>query len=158
MATVRIVNGSNGVVVVTTEHEQTVQANLIKLGETDLTVSDPAKDVRGRKVFDRDGEELGKVSGLMIDDREHKVRFLEVSGGGFLGIGDHTVLIPVDAISRIDDEHVHVNQTREHVAGGPKYDPELAKDPTSWLGYYGYYEVLPFWTPGYIYPGYPGFP
>ena len=143
---------------VTTEHEQTVQANLIKLGETDLTVSDPAMDVRGRKVFDRDGEELGKVTGLMIDDREHKVRFLEVSGGGFLGIGDHTVLIPVDAISRIDDAHVHVDQTRQHVAGGPKYDPELAKDPNYWLGYYGYYGVSPFWTPDYIYPGYPMFP
>lgn len=140
------------------EIDQQIPANLVKLGQTDLTVEDPREDVRGRKVLDRDGEELGRVHGLMIDDRENKVRFLEVSGGGFLGIGDHTVLIPVDAITKIDDEHVHVDQTRQHVAGGPKYDPDLAKYPDYWLGYYGYYGVSPFWAPGYMYPGYPMFP
>jgi sporulation protein YlmC with PRC-barrel domain len=143
---------------VATEGEQQITGSLVKLGETDLTVEDPKEDVRGRKVFDRDGEELGKVSGLMIDEQEKKVRFLEVSGGGFLGIGDHTVLIPVDAISKIDGEHVHVDQTKQHVAGGAQYDPELAKDPTYWLGYYGYYGMSPFWTAGYAYPGYPMFP
>jgi sporulation protein YlmC with PRC-barrel domain len=141
-----------------TQQEQQMTGRLVKLGETDLMVEDPREDVRGRKVFDRDGEELGKVHGLLIDEGEKKVRFLEVSGGGFLGIGDHTVLIPVDAISRIDDEQVHVDQTKQHVAGGPKYDPELAKDPGYWMGYYGYYGVSPFWTPGYMYPGYPMYP
>lgn len=142
----------------TTHDEQLMTGSLVKLGETDLTVEDPKDDVRGRKVFDRDGEELGKVHGLLVDDQHKKVRFLEVSGGGFLGIGDHTVLIPVDAVTKIDDDHVHVDQTKSHVAGGQAYDPELAKDPNYWLGYYGYYGVSPYWTAGYVYPGYPMFP
>lgn len=134
---------------------QTTQTRLIKLGDTDFTVADPNEDIRGRKVLDRDGEELGKVDSLMIDDRESKVRFLEVKGGGFLGIGDHTTMIPVDAISRIDEDHVHIDQSRSHVAGAPTYDPALAEDVNYWGGYYGYYGFAPYWAPGYTYPGYP---
>jgi sporulation protein YlmC with PRC-barrel domain len=131
------------------------QTTLVKLGDTDLTVADPAEDIRGRKVFDRDGEEMGKVDGLMIDESERKVRFLEVSGGGFLGIGDQTVMIPVDSITRIDKDHVYIDQTHAHVAGGPRYDPSLIKDPGFWGTAYDYYGVSPYWSSGYMYPGYP---
>lgn len=134
----------------------TQRAGLVKLGDTDLTVADPAEDIRGRMVLDRAGDEIGKVDALFIDDQETKVRFLEVSSGGFLGIGSDKVLIPVDAITRID-EHVHIDQTRQHVAGAPKYDPSLAADYDTdyWGGAYGYYGYTPYWGPGYIYPAYP---
>jgi sporulation protein YlmC with PRC-barrel domain len=130
---------------------------LVKLGETDLTVANPAEDIRGRKVFDRGGEEIGKVDALLLDEREAKVRFLEVKGGGFLGIGDRTVLLPVDAITHIMDDEVHVDQTREHISASPEYDPELAQDDRNYLGgYYSYYGYAPYWTPGYAYPGFVG--
>lgn len=129
--------------------------SLVKLGDTDQTVADPAEDIRDRDVIDRDGEDIGKVHALMIDEAEGKVRYLEVKGGGFLGIGDHTVLIPVDAITRIEDDKVHVDQTREHVAGGPIYDPELAQARTYWEDASRYYGFGPYWGAGYAYPGYP---
>ncbi len=66
----------------------------VKLGDTSHTVADPAEDIRGRHVVDRNGEDIGKVDALMIDVSEGKVRFLHVKGGGFLGIGDETLLIP----------------------------------------------------------------
>lgn len=131
------------------------RAGIVKLGDTDLTVADRSEDIRSYKVFDNAGEELGKVSNLMIDQEQAKVRFMEVSGGGFLGIGDHTVLIPVDAITRIADEKVYVNQSREHVAGAPRYDPALAVEESFWTSNYDYYGVAPYWSTGYIYPSYP---
>lgn len=130
--------------------------NLVKLGDTDLTVSNPAEDVRGYDVLDRSGEKIGEVKSLMLDDAESKVRFLEVGGGGFLGIGDKTWMIPVDAITRIHDKHVHIDKTKEHVSGGPAYDPTLVQEQ-HWTDVYGYYGYRPYWTAGYAYPAYPGY-
>lgn len=128
---------------------------LIKLGDTDLTVANSAQDIRGRMVVDRYGEELGHVDALLIDDRENRVRFLQIASGGFLGIGEQTVLIPVDAITRLTDDQVVVDQTRKRVASAPAYDPDLVYDQDFYGGLYGYYGYAPYWGPGYVYPGYP---
>ena len=128
---------------------------LVKLGDTDLTVADQSQDIRGRKVVDRQGEEIGHVDALVLDDRESKVRFLRVASGGFLGIGESTFLLPVDAIAQIGDDQVVVDQTREHVAGAPAYDPDLTYEQDYYGGLYGYYGYGPYWGPGYVYPAYP---
>ena len=132
-------------------------ATLLRLGETGLTVSFPEEDVRGRTVVDRAGEELGTVDDLLVDDAEKKVRFLQVASGGLLGLGEQKVLIPVDAISRITEDAVQVDQDRERVAGAPPYDPSITRD-TYWEEVYGYYGYGPYWTPGYAYPAYPFYP
>src|SRR5579872_3814499 len=119
-------------------------AMLEKLSDAKLTVGDRNEDIRGRKVMDKNGAEIGKVDALLIDTGEQKVRLLEVESGGFLGIGETKVLIPVDAITRITDQDVYINHTREHVAGAPRYDPALVKDESSnYVGLYGYYGYPP---------------
>ena len=137
--------------------ETSSTAQLRKLDDTDLTVADHAIDIRGRKVRDRAGEEIGTVDDLLVDDRELKVRFLQVASGGFLGLGEDKFLIPVDAITRISDDTVHVDQTREQVAGAPRYDPALAREQ-DWSETYNYYGYTPFWGAGYVYPAYPYYP
>lgn len=128
-------------------------AMLEKLSDAKLTVGDRKEDIRGRKVLDKNGDEIGKVDALMIDTREKKVRLLEVESGGFLGLGETKVLIPVDAITRITEKNIFINHTREHVAGAPRYDPALVKDEGSkYVGLYGYYGYGPFWGANYSYP------
>ena len=129
-------------------------AALHKLSDMDLTVADPAEDIRGRKVRDRNGEDIGEVDDLFVDEEAIKVRFLQIASGGFLGIGETKFLVPVDAITRITDDTVHIDQTGDRVAGAPRYDPALAEEP-DWLGYYGYYGYGPYWRAGYAYPPYP---
>jgi len=129
-------------------------ATLEKLSDANLTVADPNEDIRGRKVLDKNGDEVGTVDDLLIDDRERKVRLLEVASGGFLGLGATKVLIPVEAITTID-EQVHINHTREHVARAPRYDPDLVQDQHYLGGVYGYYGYGPFWGAGYGYPMFP---
>jgi len=136
-----------------THTTQTQHERLVKLGDTDLTVSDPAEDIRGRTVRDRDGKEIGKVNGLLIDRDEQKVRYLQVEAGGFLGLGERHFLIPVDAITRIVGNYVHINETQERVIGAPGYDPTLGPEPSYWDRLSGYYGYLPFWGVGY--GGYP---
>ncbi|MBM7790217.1 PRC-barrel domain-containing protein [Tenggerimyces flavus] len=135
------------------------QSVLVRLGDTDLTVADGNDDVRGRVVVDRSGEEIGDVDGLLIDEEERRVRFLQVGSGGFLGIGTKKQLIPVDAVTRVDEDAVHIDVERDRVAAAPVYDPDLAQDLTQQRGFYeglyGYYGYSPHWLPGYVYPGYP---
>lgn len=132
-----------------------LSTSLIRLGDAGLTVP-REQDIRGLEVVDREGESLGDVDELLVDEQEHQVRFLEVGSGGFLGIGQEKRLIPVDAVARID-ERVHVSTTRTQVAGSPVYDPEVAQAAPGdyYGGLYGYYGYGPYWGAGYVYPGMP---
>ena len=128
---------------------------LIKLSDSEQTVSMGDDDIRGRHVKDRAGEDIGKIGDLLIDKGENKVRFLLVESGGFLGIGKDKLFIPVDAITGISDDEVRVDQTREHLAGAPDYDPDLVDERPYYDEVYGYYGYTPYWGAGYAYPAYP---
>ena len=115
---------------------------LRRLRDIDRTVANSASDIRGRMVHDKDGQGLGKIEALLIDD-DRNVRFMEVASGGFLGLGQAKSLIPVEAITRITEDDVYISHTREHVAGAPSYDPDLvaahaADFLSSVYPYYGY--------------------
>lgn len=130
---------------------------LIRLSKSGQTLSAAAEDVRGFIVVDETNREIGHVDDLLIDDTEKRVRFLSVADGGFLGIGEHRMLVPVEAVTRIHKNHVHVSKTREHIAAAPRYDPKIEHEKqepvfSDVLGYYGF---LPFWAAGYSYPGFP---
>jgi sporulation protein YlmC with PRC-barrel domain len=93
------------------------------------TSADARGTRRGPRIADgyidseQNGEEIGKVDDLLVDQREKKVRFIEISSGGVLGIGDRKFLMPVDAITEIDDQKVTVGQNRQKITGAPPYDP-----------------------------------
>ena len=125
---------------------------LHRISDTTLTVKDPDEDVRGRKVVDKAGEEIGVVNDLLIDDRELKVRFLRVGSGGILGLGATQILIPVEAVTRVTAEAVHIEHTRAHVAGGPGYDVALTTARDYWGELYGYYGYSPHEHPNYTHP------
>ena len=131
---------------------------LVPLGDSTLTVANPDEDARGRTVVDRHGEEIGKVDDLLIDDRENRVRFLRVAHGGFLGIGQDHFLVPVDAVTGMDEDRVYIDRERSRLSDVPGYDPELAREPEYYSSVYGWWGYAPYWAPGYTYPPYPGRP
>ena len=138
--------------------DTTRMGTLVSLSGASLTVASPEEDVRGRKVVDRHGEEIGSVDDLLMDDRENRVRFLKVGHGGFLGIGEDHFLVPVDAITRIDEDHVHIDRSQSDLSDAPGYNPELAETPDYYPGVYGWWGYAPYWTGGYQYPAYPVYP
>jgi len=119
-------------------------ATLVKLNDIDETVADRASDIRGRNAFDKNHKPLGKIEGLLVDDKEHKVRFLEVGSGGFLGLGEKTSLIPVEAITKITDDEVHIDPTAKEVAAAPAYDPSLVNQTHFYEKTYAHYGSIPF--------------
>lgn len=117
---------------------------LVRLDESGLTLAQPGDDVRGRPVVDRTGQEIGTVDGLIIDEHERRLRLLQVGSGGFLGIGKRKVLVPVEAVSSVDDV-VRIDKQREHVAAGPAYQPDLVPEHGIVDELYTYYGVIPYW-------------
>ncbi len=128
---------------------------LVRLSDTGRTIATGSPDIRGRTVKDSTGEDIGHVEELLVDPDEEKVRFLLVEHGGILGFGAVPSYIPIDAVSRVTDDTVYVDRTRHHIAGAPRYDPELADLGDYYSDLYGYYGYPPFWTTGYLYPGFP---
>ena len=125
---------------------------LVWLRDTDETIAGTDPDIRGRKVLTVTGEEVGHVSGLLIDQDAQKVRFMEVASGGFLGLGRDKVLIPIDAIHTLDDTTVGIDQTPDRIAAAPPYDPDLTDEPLPLAATYGYYGIIPYWGASYILP------
>jgi sporulation protein YlmC with PRC-barrel domain len=129
--------------------------SLHRLSRTNLRLADPVQDVRGRLVLDGDGQQVGIVDDLLIDDHDRHVRFLRVHSGGVLGIGRDVFLIPVQAIARVEADTVHLGRSSADIAGSPPYDPDLVEQPdaASLAGYWGY---APYWMaptlPPYPFP------
>jgi sporulation protein YlmC with PRC-barrel domain len=125
---------------------------LEEVGPGDAPLPDPVEDVRGREVRDRTGALVGRVSALLVDDREQRVRLLCVAAP------DRAPgwLVPVDAVSRIAPEQVTLNRTLAHVTATPVLDraPMTQRHLESVYAHYGLY---PYWSPGYVYPTYPAY-
>jgi sporulation protein YlmC with PRC-barrel domain len=132
--------------------EMNARTRLVKLADTTLKL-DPSDDVRGRKVYDKSDDEVGKVADLVVDEGERRVRFLEVQQGGVLGIGTTDLLIPVDAVTHVAEDRVRIDQTRDHISGAPRYDPNLDEEKY-WTDVYSYWGYSPYWTAGYLPPTY----
>jgi sporulation protein YlmC with PRC-barrel domain len=96
---------------------------LIRLSDTDFDLPEH-EDIRGRKVMDQDGNEIGKVDDLLVDPRQRRVRFIQVTSGGFLGIGGTMLLVPVEAVTRFDREGVEIDRSGRAM-GAMRYNPTL---------------------------------
>jgi sporulation protein YlmC with PRC-barrel domain len=111
---------------------------LVKLRDSDLNLKHSAEDIRGMKVVDSEGRDIGDVDDLYIDESRNKVRFMQVASGGFLGMGATRFLLPVEVVTSIDDDTVTIDRSRSHIANSPRYDPELV-DQEYFNKVYNYY-------------------
>jgi sporulation protein YlmC with PRC-barrel domain len=90
-------------------------------GAAAVDPADPLGRVRGRRVVNLDGLEIGEVAALFVDPRTGRVRFLRVAAGGVLGIGKAYTLIPAEAVVEVDDERVLVDPDPDRLLGSPSY-------------------------------------
>jgi hypothetical protein len=130
---------------------------LIFLREGQLTVHDPQEDIRGRRVLNRDSQDIGRIHDLLVDERERRVRFMELASGGHFGFGEKKFLLPIDVITEIDEDAVKIDQTTERIEDAPAYDPAIVDEPYL-SSVYTHYAFAPYWGLGYTYPPYPYYP
>jgi sporulation protein YlmC with PRC-barrel domain len=125
------------------------QIGLVSLEESGLSVEQPADDLRGLTVVDPHHHRVGTVDDLIIDEHERRARLLVVTSGGLLGLGLTKRLIPVDAVTRVDEQvHIEALHTQVHSA---ESDPtlDLTRAYHEMCTHYGY---GPFWGAGYVNP------
>lgn len=129
----------------------TAASKLIELRDSGETIRHHAEDIRGRKAVDQDGEVLGKIAALLVTSENHTVRMMRIEHGGILGFGSTSSFVPVEAISKIEDDVVTIDQSGTAIKNAPAYDPELVESDNyigSIYAYYGYpglwgYPVIP---------------
>jgi sporulation protein YlmC with PRC-barrel domain len=112
---------------------------LVRLSYSELVLEDLTQDVRGLDVYDTNGDEIGTVEDLYVDEEERKIRFLDVGAGGFLGLGEKDFLIPVEAVREVNEDGVVVDESREKVAGSPPFDTDVVPQPPYQRDIYDYY-------------------
>ena len=108
-----------------------------------------ASTLKGDKVVNHQGEDLGKLEELMIDLERGRIAYAVLSFGGFLGMGDKLFAVPWQAFG-VDtvEKRLVLNASKELLEKAPGFDksnwPNMA-DPTWGSTVYGYYGYKPYW-------------
>jgi sporulation protein YlmC with PRC-barrel domain len=109
-----------------------------------------AGTIKGDKVVNRDGDNIGKIEELMIDLQNGWVTYTAVSFSGFLGMGDKLFAIPWRALSLRPHEHAFAldisRDVLEKAEGFDKGKWPLTHDELSSI--YTYYGYQPHWQTG----------
>jgi sporulation protein YlmC with PRC-barrel domain len=124
-------------------HPTRAGIGLIRLGDSDFVPQNPEDDLRGKAVYDAQGQRMGSVSNLYIDPQDREVRFLEVGAGGFLGMGEKRYLVLVEAVTEVAEDRVTIEPGRTEKVDGPApFDTKVALPPADkppdayvWLPY-----------------------
>src|SRR5664279_6390162 len=102
-----------------------------------------ASTLKGDKVVNHKGEDLGKIEEIMLDLDHGRVAYAVLSFGGFLGLGDKLFAIPWQAFT-VDtaNKRLVLNANKEILEKAPGFDktswPDMAD--LSWgSNLYGYY-------------------
>jgi sporulation protein YlmC with PRC-barrel domain len=106
-------------------HSTTTTTPLVSMKSGEIELSDPNEDIRGRKVVDQNGEDVGKVDDVFVDPNQRRARFIAVKSGDFLGLGGKKFLIPVDAIQSLEEDRVMIGETRDRILGGPQIEGQF---------------------------------
>jgi PRC-barrel domain len=87
--------------------------------------------VEGTAIFDSKGNQIGTIKRLLIEKVSGKVLYVDVTFGGFLGIGVHHLTIPWDKLY-YDREYsaYRIDITEEQARGAPTFygDDEIWPD------------------------------
>ena len=85
-----------------------------------------ADDLIGRKVVNRDGDEVGEIADIVLDANDRAV-FAVVSVGGFFGFGEKNVTVPFDQLEASDTDALLMSSaTEDQLKALPEYQPDAA--------------------------------
>jgi len=106
----------------------------------------------GSAVQNMEGKKLGEISDVSLDN-EGKIRFVILSHGGLLGIGEKLIPIPLNAISLRKEKLAIVNISEEKLKTAPSISKGERPDVINraWVEETSrYYGVRPYWDEGGI--------
>jgi len=122
-------------------------SRFVKLSRSDVAGEYVDHDVRGRTVLTIDGDRIGVIGDLLLDMVDGRVCFLEVRSEGPLGIRGQRSLIPIEAMSDLDEHQVFVEHSSDHVSTSPLYNPHVTETVHYLNDVYEHYGYAPLWAP-----------
>jgi sporulation protein YlmC with PRC-barrel domain len=109
-------------------------------------------ELKGKKVKNMTGDELGDVKDIVIDPRSGRITYFVLTSGGFLGMNNKLFAIPWEALkvnkSEKGKEEVVLNVPKEKFEKAPEFKDEdwnRMSDPVWIKEMYTYYGVRPYW-------------
>ncbi|SEK07379.1 PRC-barrel domain-containing protein [Paraburkholderia diazotrophica] len=109
-----------------------------------------AATLDGDKVVTSDGEDVGKISDIMLDVRSGRIAYAVPSEGGFLGMGKTLHAIPWSALTLDTDEKCfRVDITAQQLKDDPGFDPDhwpSMADAAWGTQLHQYYNRQPYWA------------
>ncbi|MCO5396968.1 PRC-barrel domain-containing protein [Ralstonia soli] len=125
------------------------------IGRADVASSGPgpelmaADTLEGDRVVNLNGEDLGKITDIMLDVQRGRIAYAVMSVGGFLGIGDKLFAVPWSAMSLdIDRKCFVLDADKDRLESAPGFDkdhwPAMA-DSTWATSIHEYYGSRPYW-------------
>jgi len=109
-----------------------------------------AGSIKGDKVVNPQGDDLGKIEEIMLDIHDDRIGYAVLSFGGFLGIGDKLFAVPWRAL-RLDaaNQRFVLDVPKEKLEKAPGFDkndwPNFA-DRHFGQEIYDYYAVQSYWN------------
>jgi sporulation protein YlmC with PRC-barrel domain len=86
-----------------------------------------ADDIIGSNVTGADDQRVGTVDDLILDVESGRIEAAVLSVGGFLGIGDKLVAVPMSELEIGPEREFRISMTREELEQAPEFDPDAAE-------------------------------
>lgn len=84
-----------------------------------------SQDVVGVSVKNFENEDLGKIEEVILDKHKGDVRYVVLSFGGFLGMGDDLFAMPWKIFSYDEnDDCFKINVSKEKLKNSPGFDKD----------------------------------
>jgi PRC-barrel domain len=88
----------------------------------------PQRELRERGVFDSEGDLIGYVANVYVDE-EGDYRFVDIAVGGFIGLSAKHHLVPVEAIAEGEPGSITLTVDRRTLKSAPTLgNPHEAPD------------------------------
>jgi sporulation protein YlmC with PRC-barrel domain len=108
-----------------------------------------ASEAIGETVINAQGEDLGEIADIVLDAESGQIRYVVLSFGGFLGMGDKLFAIPWNSFKYVPGEKLYVlDMDRERLENAPGFDPAHwpdMEDPNWGQEVHEFYGHRPFW-------------
>jgi len=105
-----------------------------------------ASEIVGTQVKNDQGELLGKIKDLVFDD-EGRISFAVLGYGGFLGMGQNLIAVPITSLSYIQEtRYFAMNTTKEAIESAPHFNKQALNKPNWANDSYRYFGQQPYWT------------
>lgn len=110
------------------------------------TASDiTADELKGLKVVDQDGKDIGKITDVVADQSSGAINFVTLAKGGIMGVGASRYAVPIRALDISQDKkQATLNVDESLLTSAPEQTPDMSSKDFE-LQLEQHYGISPAW-------------